>query len=173
MLYRVDKRIFKKGEIIKSNTTFVNILNEEKKEMEEMLNIKRPDGIPERRKCLFLFRDLICALQFQVKFGGNIYGVSVSGEKYFRGDMNKLDNILDVFRFTDDYYLREAVVNEYWKEGTHTFNPCYEILVSSACVKKIIDDSSLCELKSEINDYGSIENTPTYKSLIQSTNQKK
>lgn len=50
--------------------------------------------------------------------------------------MNKLDNILDIFRFSDDNDLRLAAVNEYWKAGTHTFNPSYEILASSACVEK-------------------------------------
>ena len=173
MIFRVDKRKYQVGDTIMPKTSFEETMQDEKKEMEDLLNKSRPENVPERKQCLFLFQDLICAFRFYSKYGGTIYGVSLEERPYFRGDMNKLDNILDVFRFTDDYYLREAVVNEYWKEGTHTFNPCYEILVSSACVKKIIDDSSLCELKSEINDYGSIENTPTYKSLIQSTNQKK
>ena len=137
MLYRVDKRKFQVGDIIMPNTSFEELMQDEKKEMEDLLNEKRPRNIPERKQCLFLFQDLICAFRFYSKYGGTIYGVSLEERPYFRGDMNKLDNILDIFRFSTDKNLRSIAVNEYWKPGTHTFNPCYEILASSARVEKI------------------------------------
>lgn len=168
MLYRVDKRKFQVGEEITPNTSFEEILQDEKREMEKLLNQQRPSGIPERKQCLFLFQDLICALRFYSKYGGFIYGVSVK-EPYFKGDMNKLDNILDLFRFTDNYDLQMTAVNEYWKDGTHTFSPCYEILAASAYVESILaEENLLSKLKQELIYAGnSIEKTATYKSLLQ------
>lgn len=64
MLCRVDKRKFEVGDTITPKTTFENAFEKEKKEVEEMLNQNCNPKIPERKECLFLFRDLICALQF-------------------------------------------------------------------------------------------------------------
>ncbi|MCF2553469.1 toxin-antitoxin system protein, partial [Bacteroides caecigallinarum] len=69
MLYRVDKRKFQVGDIIMPNTSFEELMQDEKKEMEDLLNEKRPRNIPERKQCLFLFQDLICAFRFYSKYG--------------------------------------------------------------------------------------------------------
>lgn len=170
MLYRVDKRKFEVGDTITPKTTFENAFEREKKEVEEMLNQNCDLEIPERKDCLFLFRDLMCALQFYKKYGGIIYVVSIKGgsQIYYRGDMNKLDNILDMFRFSEDEDLRNDAVNKYWEAGTHTFFPCYEVLVSSACVEKVLIGDNLREtVKEEIESRGgSIERTPTYRRLL-------
>lgn len=169
MIFRVDERKYQVGDTIMPKTSFEETMQDEKKEMEDLLNRSRPENVPERKQCLFLFQDLICALRFYSKYGGIIYGVSVKEPPYFRGDMNKLDNILDIFRFSDDNDLRLAAVNEYWKAGTHTFNPSYEILVSSACVEKILsEDISLYKVRDEIRtNGGSVEHTLTYKLLLE------
>ena len=106
MIFRVDKRKYQVGDTIMPKTSFEETMQDEKKEMEDLLNRSRPENVPERKQCLFLFQDLICALRFYSKYGGIIYGVSVKEPPYFRGDMNKLDNILDIFRFSDDNDLR-------------------------------------------------------------------
>lgn len=167
MVYRVDKRKFEVDEVISPETSFETTMQNESKEMENLLNELRPTNIPERKNCLFLFQDLICALRFYSKYGGTIYGVEIP-QCYFRGDMNKLDNILDMFRYTEDNNLRKAAVNEYWKAGTHTFNPCYEILASKARVKRIICNNDLLQnVREEIRNCGnSIEHTSIYKTLL-------
>ena len=82
--------------------------------------------------------------------------------------MNKLDNILDVFRFSKDSDLRNAVVNEYWKPGTHTFMPCYEFLAPSAIVKDtLLTKDNLEDVKYELKKYRKIEYTLTYRSLLE------
>ena len=171
MFYRVDQRVFSVGDHIEPNTSFETELQGEKREMEELLNQTRPKNVPERNQCLFLFHDFICALRFFSKYGGFIYGVSIQNGTliHFRGDMNKLDNLLDLFRFTEDEDLRTAGANEYWKDGTHTFNPCYELLVQSAQVEKIICDTTMLpQLRNEINQMGgSVEHTSMYRSLMQ------
>jgi hypothetical protein len=101
------------------------------------------------------------ALIFFSKYGGYIY--EVAPEKvFFRGDMNKLDNILDALRFCDKDYI-DSFVNEYWKGGTHTFSPCYEYLSTKAKVIKLIDIKiSQSDFKNELCSIGCIEQTPTY-----------
>ena len=171
IIFRVDKRKYKIGDIIYPQSEFEKALEGEKLRMENMLNQKRAYGIPERGKCLFLFHDLQGALRFYLKYGGNVYGVKIIPPIFHHGDMNKLDNILDLFKYVDGDDkdgIIEAAVNTYWKEGTHTFNPCYEILASSAEVIEILcDNSRHYQFKEEMRCYGSIEKTLLYKELIQ------
>lgn len=170
VLYRVDRRLYSKGDIIEPQTDFENSLKEEKLKMEKLLDKKRPDGIPERNKCLFLFQDLQGALRFYSKYGGNVYGVIPNSHIYHRGDMNKLDNILDLFKFIeeDNDGILEAATSEYWKEGTHTFCPCYEYLVNSAKVINVLcGNDRLSSFKEELREKNSIERTSLYKELIQ------
>lgn len=172
MFYRVDKRHFSEGDIINPQTEYERLLEGEKLKLEEMLNKKRPHNIPERSKCLFLFQDLQGALRFYFKYGGFIYGVEAFSSIYHRGDMNKLDNILDLFKVVDcekdTTGIIEAAVNYYWKNGTHTFNPCYEILVDSAKTLEVLCSNKDKDFfRKEMNEYGIIEKTSLYKSLIQ------
>ena len=100
------------------------------------------------------------------KYGGYIY--EVAPEKvFFRGDMNKLDNILDALRFCDEDYI-DSFVNEYWKAGTHTFSPCYEYLCNKAKVIKCVRlEITKEDFKRELDDAGSsVEQTRTYHELF-------
>ena len=161
-LYRVDKRKFEIGEEIQHNTDFEQYMDEESMKVENILNANRPDQIPVRKDCLFLFFELSAALNFFKKYGGYVYGVEPQ-KIYHRGDMNKLDNLLDLVRFTDDEDILTAAGNEYWKGGTHTFMPCYEYLVKSCIVRKCLVKPS--ELKSFTDNFkitDSIERTDLY-----------
>lgn len=167
-VYRVDSRTYNVGDTILPAAQFEHELDAERAELEELLNELRPRNIPMRSECLFLFMDIAGALRYISKYGGCIYKVKPN-LIYFRGDMNKLDNALDVFRFTEDPELRTAVVNEYWKPGTHTYNPCYEILVNSAIVESMITIDEQ-QLKDQIKELGyCIEKCPTYIALINET----
>lgn len=166
-MFRVDIRNYKPNDTILPKTTYDRELTDEKLEIEQVLNQLRPYNIPERNKCLFLFDSLLNAIKFYLRYGGTIYRVKPN-HIYHRGDMNKLDNILDVFRFSEDRDLRNAVVNEYWKLGTQTFMPCYEFLVPSAIVKDtLLTNDNLEEVKAELKKYRSIENTSTYRRLLE------
>lgn len=171
-MYRVDARVFDCGDEIFPQTTYNSKIEDEKLEMEEALNAQRPPMMSERKDYVFLFDSLLCALNFLTRYGGNLYLVEPRGIPY-RCDMNKLDNILDVFRFTDeDDELRKIVVNEYWKPNTHTFLPCYEYLVTSAFVTEILLTSdSFEDFKEEFRLCKSIELTPTYRRLLEKVTQ--
>lgn len=170
-LYRVDKRKFEIGEEIQPNTDFEQHLNDESIKVEYLLNATRP-GIPERKDCLFLFFELSAALNFFRKYGGYVYEVEVDcHDIYHRGDMNKLDNLLDLVRFTDDVEILTAAGNEYWKGGTHTFMPCYEYLVKSCIVRKCLVEPS--ELKSFTDNFeitNSVERTDLYLHTLENIN---
>ena len=171
-LYRVDKRYFEVGAEIQPQTNFEQYMDEESMKVENILNANRPDQIPLRKDCLFLFFELSAALNFFRKYGGYVYEVEVDcHDIYHRGDMNKLDNLLDLVRFTDEVDILTAAGNEYWKGGTHTFMPCYEYLVKSCIVRKCLVEPS--ELKSFTDNFeitNSIERTDLYLHTLENIN---
>ena len=175
LTFRVDKRTFNVGDIITPQTNFEHCLKGGGLEVEKLIDKCRPSQIPERNKCLFLFTELFGALRFWSKYGGIIYGV-LAGNIFHRGDMNKLDNILDLYRYIGDDDKEGIVIaaaNEYWKCGTHTFQPCYELLVDKAEVRKVIcTDSELEKFKEEFLETNSIERTALYKKLLMYTDYK-
>lgn len=169
-LYRVDKRKFEIGEEIQPQTDYVQYMDEESGKVENILNATRPELIPKRKDCLFLFFELSAALNFFKKYGGYVYVVEPI-TIYHRGDMNKLDNLLDLVRFTDDEDILRAAGNEYWKGGTHTFMPCYEYLVRSCVVKKcLVEPSELDSFKHYCDKTNSIERTDLYLHTLENIN---
>lgn len=164
-LYRVDKRLYNVGGEILPGTNSTQALNNEDKEILER-KLDEKSCIPRTRKeCLFLFNSLYHALIFFSKYGGYIYEVAPE-EVFFRGDMNKLDNILDALRFYKESI--DPFVNEYWKDGTHTFSPCYEVLCKKAIVIKRIElEITKEDFYRELNNAGNcVEQTRTYHKLF-------
>jgi len=135
VFFHVDTREFKTGdEVTPKPTTYEASLEDEKKEVEEMLN-ETSSLSCKRGNHVFLFDQLSHALRYAGKVKGHVFQVTIEFEDMkHRADMNKLDNIFDVFRYTDDLNIRKAVTYEYWKAGTHTFAPCYEYLVAKCIV---------------------------------------
>ena len=133
--FHVDRRVFNVGdELCPEPATYEESLKDEKKDVEEMLNETSSLGC-RRSDHVFLFDQLSNALRYAGKVKGHVYQVFIECEYMrHRADMNKLDNILDVFRYTDNPDIRKAVTYEYWKAGTHTFAPCYEYLVKKCTV---------------------------------------
>lgn len=167
-LYRVDAREFSVGDIItNSNGEYQGKLKEEKQILEDFLRQTSPEHIPLRSNVLFLFISLSDAIRFWKRFGGNIYVVLSQGEVYHRGDMNKLDNLLDIIRFSENEDLYVSAANEYWKPGTHTFSPAYELLCESAEVLKLIlTEEDRASFEKELAAKTYIERTPTYLRLL-------
>lgn len=169
-LYRVDRRLFNIGDTILPQTDFEDKMDDEKAHEEELINKFRPCHVPHRSNCLFLFCDLSDALLFSHKYGGNIYEVS-PGEIFFRGDMNLLDCVYNTFKATEDEPVRIKSIKKYWEEGSHTFRPCYEVLTDKAIVRGLLLGKDKVKiLKDELEKCCSIEQTPTFKSLIISNN---
>lgn len=174
--YRVDKRRFDKNDIITPRTTFEETMKDTQLEVENSLNELKPSGVPARKDCLYVFYDLSSTLIFCSKYGGNIYTVSIEiKDLYWKADMNILDSIHDIFKVTECEDVRATIVRRYWEEGSHTFQPCYELLVRQAKVINIIwgEENANGLIKSEINKYGTIEKTPIFiNSIYSSYNQK-
>lgn len=165
-LYRVDKRIFSVGELIKPQTVFEQQLDGKRKLVEDLLNQTRPHRMPERKECLFLFFELAGALKFFQKYGGNVYRVH-SVDCLYRGDMNKIDNLLDLAHLTNNMDLLTEVARDYWQDGTHTFMPCYEILTSGCVVEECLDvTKNQNSFLLDMQKFGSIEKTQLYVSFL-------
>ena len=168
-LYRIDKRRFDKNDIITPRTTFEETMKDSQLEVEHSLDELKPSGVPARKECLFLFCDFSSALIFCSKYGGYIYEVAVEPDDvYWRADMNMLDNIHDIFKITECEDVRATVVRRYWEEGSHTFQPCYELLVRQAKVINIVFDKEGAKdlIKSEVEMYGTVEKTPIFNSIF-------
>ena len=135
MLFHVDRRIFNADDEVRPEPdTYEASLEGEKKDVEELLNETSSLGC-RRSNHVFLFDQLSNALRYAGKVKGHVYQVTIEREDMsHRADMNKLDTILDVFRYTDNPDIRKTVADEYWKAGTHTFAPCYEYLVKKCTV---------------------------------------
>lgn len=168
ILFRIDRRRYKIGQIIEPNSTYFDCLKEESLEVEKMLDETRNYSIPLRRQCLFLFLDLSCSMRFWEKYGGHIYIVTLDSNPYHRADMNILDSLLNVFKITKDKTIRKKIAEKYWEAGTHTFNPCYELLVKCAKVEDVLvsDDNSWVDFRKELSSNGNIiERSRLYKNL--------
>jgi putative toxin-antitoxin system protein len=165
-LYRVDKRLYDVGAEILPDTHYSQEFNKEDKGILEKLLDDKKHITRTRKECLFLFNSLYHALIFFSKYGGYIYEVAPEQE-LFRGDMNKLDNILDALRFCGEDGI-DSFVNEYWKDGTHTFSPCYEVLCKKAIVIKRIElEITKEDFYRELKNAGNcVEQTRTYHELF-------
>ena len=167
-VYRVDAREFSVGDIItNSNGEYQGKFKGEKQIREDFLRRTSPENTPSRSHVLFLFINLSDAIRFWKRYGGNIYVVLSQGVVYHRGDMNKLDNLLDIIRFSENEDLYVSAANEYWKPGTHTFSPAYELLCESAEVLKLIlTEEDRASFEKELAAKTYIERTPTYLRLL-------
>ena len=169
LLYRVDKRCFHSCDVIKPCTIFEEAMNSFQSQVEKKLDELKPSRVPNRKECLYLFCNLSSALIFCSKYGGYIYAVAIEpADVYWRADMNMLDNIYDVFKITDCEDFRTIVVRRYWENGSHTFQPCYELLVRQAKVINVVLDKPCAKdlIKAEMHRYGTIEDTPIFRSIF-------
>ena len=169
MFFHVDKREFKSDDVIfPDGKTYEDSLTGEKQEMEELLN--ECSCCTERRSNhVFLFDNYSDALRYAGKVKGHVYEVTIEmDDMCHRADMNKLDNILDVFRYTDNEDIRMAAVQEYWKAGTHTFSPCYEYLVKKCkVIRQVTGIAEVIDFhKKQMQNYHPIEQCRQYRKTI-------
>lgn len=163
--YRVDKRSFKYDDIISPDTTFEEKMDDLQLEVEECLDRFKPSTVPDRRDCLYLFCKLSSAFLFCSKYGGFIYEVSVDvDDVYYKSDMNLLDIVYQVFALTKNEEIRAGAVRKYWEEGSHTFQPCYEILARQAVVKSILYNGEKDRAKII---YANIESSHIYREIME------
>ncbi len=107
--------------------------------IEDELSATRPDQIPLRRKCLFLFEGLDAAKKHWSKMkDGKLYKVKVEPLDIFhRGDMALIDCMKALAEAELDW---QEAATMYWTGETSTM-PEIEVMVQSAVVVEIISES--------------------------------
>lgn len=166
-LFRVDKRKFEVGNIIRPNGEYYTHLDAVRRKVEDSLS--RTNSNIERNNILFLFDDIKNALIFWRKIGesANIYEVKLTGEQVLhKADMNYLDVLSLIERELKDDKKLDCFSEKYWGNESGLFSPCYELLVREAKVKKIIVEGSSEQAKELLNDIKKntyIQNTDFYK----------
>ncbi len=92
--YRVDRRLFKVGDVVTQTGEYLRKLDCERALVEEHLRHKRPDRKPCRDAVLFVFESRTAAERFWTKeIDGKLYEVKFQGAPLHRGDMNLTEEI--------------------------------------------------------------------------------
>jgi len=138
--YRVDKHLFKVGDVITHTGEYLANLNCARALVETHLAYKRPDRKPRRNEVLFVFESRIVAERFWIKVvGGKLYEVKLQGAPLHRGDMNLTE---EIFKFRADANHAGVLVDRYWG-GEESAVPQIELLVQNAVVVSLIFTTEL------------------------------
>jgi hypothetical protein len=133
--YRVDRRLFKVGDVVTQTGEYLTKLDCERALVEEHLERKRPESKPRREAVLFVFESRTVAERFWTKeIDGKLYEVEFPGVPLHRGDMNLTE---EVFRVRADAALAGVVAERYWG-GEESGSPQIELLVDNAVVVSVI-----------------------------------
>lgn len=138
--YRVDRRLFKVGDVISSANEYYDKFKGIAKTVEDTLEVTRPKNQKKlRTECLFVFEDEKCAKKHWSKMvDGKLYEVSIEGAITFhRGDMALMDAMKQLLEAGSDI---TKLAEDYWREECSA-KPEMEILVSSAVVVDVISTS--------------------------------
>lgn len=132
--YRVHATKLEIGDYIPESQCFFNLLDEEKKLIEESFESKRPKEKPRRFNARYLFKNEIDALDFITpKDNHYLYKVMVYSENIIHiGDWNWLQKASE--NFTDV----EIYAENYWTEKT-TNKPKMELIVKEAQVVEEVE----------------------------------
>jgi hypothetical protein len=138
--YRVDKRLFKVGDVVTHTGEYLANLDCERALVERHLAYKRPDSKPRRNEVLFVFESRIAAERFWIKVvDGKLYEVKTQGTPLHRGDMNLTE---EIFKFRADADHAGVLVDRYWG-GEESAGPQIELLVQNAVVASVIFTTEL------------------------------
>jgi hypothetical protein len=133
--YRVDKRLFRVGDVVTHTGEYLANLDCERALVERHLDYKRPDSKPRRNEVLFVFESRIAAERFWIKVvDGKLYEVKTQGTPLHRGDMNLTE---EIFKFRADADHARVLVDRYWG-GEESAGPQIELLVQNAVVASVI-----------------------------------
>ena len=133
--YRVDRRLFKAGDIVTQTGEYLTKLDSERIRVEKYLECARPDAKPRRGQVLFLFEFRPAAERFWTKEqNGKLYEVEIQGAPFHCGDMGLTDEIFQVR--ADAAHARE-IADRYWREDKGSC-PQIELLVKEALVVEVI-----------------------------------
>ena len=134
-MFRIDKRTYAPEDQIVAAKEYMQAVDRQGELLEGALERARPADKPQRREALFVFEQYCCALKFWSKHPtSSFYEVEAIGPVHHRGDM-----LITERMYTNDGDF-ETSAKEYW-DSHSTPTPCWEDLVSSARVIKIISNS--------------------------------
>jgi hypothetical protein len=133
--FRIDKRVFDVGDVIAPTGEFAEALENEKEEVEEILENTRPDGKPDRSSALFIFeKEEPARKRWSITTNGKIYRVEIVGNILHRGDMMLTEKI---YHSLPDGNKGRHFARSYWR-GDMTDECESELLVEAAEVIEVI-----------------------------------
>ena len=137
--YRVDRRLFEVGEEICTASEYYDKFEKIAKDVEDALELSRPEDMKPRTECLFVFEDEQCARKHWSKMiDGKLYEVSIKNANVFhRGDMAQLNVMKQLHEIGQSM---SEVAKAYWR-GETSYSPEIEIMVSNAIVTRVLSTS--------------------------------
>ena len=133
--YRVDRRLFKVGDVVSQTGEYLTRLDPERAQVEACLEARRPHTKPRRSEVLFVFESRIAAERFWTKeVDGKLYEVNIQGSLLHRGDMSLTD---EMFLVRTDAGLARDLAERYWR-GDESACPQIELLVRDAAVVNVL-----------------------------------
>lgn len=166
-MYRVDRKPYQVGDIIKQNTESYQEsenFTDEKKRIEKILSEEKPESIKvERKEGLFIFSGLSDAIRLcMVMTNSKIYEVQSTEDTtcYHRGDMN----FTEIMKSVKNQDSLKELSKLYWT-GKKTFKPSWEMLVNEVEVTSILlnNENERNELKRDYHKYnGNVEKIKFY-----------
>lgn len=112
--YRIDRRDFEIGDTIIPNAAFINNVNEQRFEVERILESLRPETKPNRNEIVKLFDSFIAAKKYWVLDpNSKFYEVEIAETDILhRGNYP----LVEVLAKVTDEGIKNRIANQYWND---------------------------------------------------------
>lgn len=139
--FRVDKRDFSPGDIIKTAQEYYDKFSQIARAVEDALESHRPLQKAQRTTCVFVFADEKCARKHWSKMeNGKLYAVELDEcQILHRGDMALMDEMKVHLEAGKDV---SELARKYWA-GEFSENPEIEVLAPNVAVLETLSDSEI------------------------------
>ena len=148
-LYRIDNRERTIGQIFEPQNLYMSSLDGRRLEVEELLELYRPEIKPSRHSVLMLYEDFDAAKNHWLKqINSKFYQVDSQGiEILHQADSLLIEFLCENWDAREDFNEVE-IAKGYWN-GSFSERPIIEIFVRSATISKIISSSE----QQRMNEY--------------------
>jgi hypothetical protein len=112
--YRIDRRDFAIGDIIRANAAFINNINAARTEIEDLLEMNRPAAKPNRNEIVKLFDSFSAAKKYWIlDTDSKFYEVEIAEDDILhRGNYPLVESLA----LETDGEIKNAIAMQYWNQ---------------------------------------------------------
>jgi hypothetical protein len=151
--YRIDKRIFRAGDVIKPDGAFIKNADSNRKLIETYLENCRPENKPNRNQVVKLFNSFDAAKNYWVLDSHAIfYEVEVENEILHRGDYNLIEKMQKILSKNEEDKLTEMACS-YWEDEPNEGSIIEYFSVDPIVIRVVCDDENI-RINAQRQKYG-------------------